>query len=113
MIDNHDKEQPLFLYVSHLAPHTGNTHDPLQVRIDDLPKFDYIKDSNRTKYAAMVSRLDASVGRIVQALDRKKMLENTIILFLADNGAPSIGLHANYGSNFPLKGVSREFFFSS
>lgn len=106
MIDKHDQKKPMFLYVSHLAPHAGNEYDPLQVREEDLLKFNYIEDPNRRKYAAMVSRLDDSVGRIVQALERNNMLDDSIVLFMADNGAPVVGQHSNAGSNFPFKGVS-------
>ena len=54
----------------------------------------------------MVSKLDESVGRVVQALQRRHMLENSIIVFLSDNGAPTRGRSPNWGSNWPLKGVS-------
>lgn len=37
-------------------------------------------------YAAMVDRLDQGIGRIISALEKRKMLENTLILFLSDNG---------------------------
>lgn len=54
----------------------------------------------------MVSSLDDSVGRIMEALRRNDMLENSIVVFFSDNGAPSDGTHANTGSNAPLRGVS-------
>jgi arylsulfatase A-like enzyme len=54
----------------------------------------------------MVSKLDESVGRVVQALQRRHMLENSIIVFLSDNGAPTKGQQPNWGSNWPFKGVS-------
>lgn len=65
----------------------------------------------------MVSKLDESVGRVVQALKEQKMLENTIIVFMSDNGSPShddsgrnylpeTGIRSNWGSNFPYRGVS-------
>lgn len=65
----------------------------------------------------MVSKLDESVGRVVQALTEKKMLQNTIIVFMSDNGSPSFdssgrsfsgtpGVIPNWGSNFPYRGVS-------
>lgn len=54
----------------------------------------------------MVSMLDNSVGKVMSALREKHMLENSIIIFMADNGAQSEGIHANHGSNYPLRGVS-------
>lgn len=55
---------------------------------------------------AMVSKLDSSVGQVVQALQKNSMLEDSIIVFISDNGAPTVGLMRNHGSNWPLKGVS-------
>lgn len=105
-IEGHDKEKPLFMYVAHLAPHAGNENEPLQAPPDEIEKFAYIKDEKRRKYAATVSKLDQSVGRIVKALNDNDMLNNSIILFFSDNGSPVIGEHANSGSNLPFKGVS-------
>lgn len=53
----------------------------------------------------MVSKIDESVGKVVSALEETGMLENTIILFYSDNGAPTVGVYGNAGSNFPLKDV--------
>jgi arylsulfatase A-like enzyme len=54
----------------------------------------------------MTARLDESVGQIVSALSDKGILDNTIIVFLTDNGAPTIGVLQNWGSNWPQRGVS-------
>ena len=54
----------------------------------------------------MVSKLDDCVGDIMTALNEKNMLGNTIVLFMTDNGAPTLGVHANTGSNNPFRGVS-------
>lgn len=50
--------------------------------------------------------LDWSIGQVVAALDRKNVLNNTIIVFISDNGALSDGNGTiNYGSNWPYRGV--------
>lgn len=58
----------------------------------------------------MVSKLDDSVGQIVEALDSKNMLQNSIIVFISDNGAPTIGAFMNWGSNYPLRGIKDTLF---
>lgn len=54
----------------------------------------------------MVSKLDESVGDVVQALQQRNMLENSIILFTTDNGGAAAGFNDNAASNYPLRGVS-------
>lgn len=90
-INNHNKNDPMFMMITHLAPHTANSYDPMQAPQQEINKFEYIKDENRRTYAAMVSKLDESVGKVVEALETNKMLDNSIILFMSDNGAPLEG----------------------
>lgn len=54
----------------------------------------------------MIKNLDDSVAEIIKALQANSMLNNTIFVFVSDNGAPTNGIHQNHGSNWPLKGVS-------
>jgi arylsulfatase A-like enzyme len=54
----------------------------------------------------MVSKLDESVGEVIAALRARNMLDNSIVVFLSDNGAPTHGIHSNRGSNYPFRGVS-------
>lgn len=56
IIQQHNKKDPLFLFVSHLAPHAANFYEPLQAPQSVIDKFAYIKDERRRKYAAMVCR---------------------------------------------------------
>lgn len=66
---------------------------PLSPRDQAVPAWDSLseeeKDAWDTKmalYAAVIDRLDQGIGRIVEALHRKGQLENTLIVFLSDNG---------------------------
>lgn len=59
---------------------------------------------------AMVSKLDDSVGAVVETLEQKGMLQNSIILFLTDNGGPTMGMFSNWGSNYPLRGIKNTLF---
>jgi arylsulfatase A-like enzyme len=56
----------------------------------------------------MMWKLDQSVGKVIEALKSRGILDNTIIVFLSDNGAPTlnVGVWRNWGSNYPLRGVS-------
>lgn len=107
LIAEQDVTKPFFLMLNQIAGHAGNEDDPMQAPQEVIDRFDYINDTQRRIYAAMVSVLDDGVGEVVQALDQKGVLNNTIIVFYSDNGAPTIGLHSNKGSNFPFRGVSR------
>lgn len=53
----------------------------------------------------MIAKMDESVGRVVTALEESGMLHNSIIVFMSDNGAPTIGTYPNWGSNYPFRGV--------
>lgn len=112
LIREHDLSKPMFLMFNQLAPHAGNEDQPMQAPQERIDRFGYIKDEQRRVMAAMVSCMDDSVGEVVAALDEKGILNDTIILFYSDNGAPTEGLHSNKGSNFPFKGVGYKFFSS-
>ncbi|KAK9509481.1 hypothetical protein O3M35_006791 [Rhynocoris fuscipes] len=105
VISNHNADNPLFLYLAHLAPHTGNMRDPFQAPDELVARFSHIEDPERRVYAAMVSKLDESVGEVISALRAKNMLDNSIIVFMSDNGAPTYGIHSNRGSNYPFRGI--------
>lgn len=90
------KEQPFFLFASFNAPHA-----PMQATEADLKLFSHIQDEKRRTYCAMVHRLDVNVGRILEALKDEGLEENTLVVFISDNGGPC---DQNASVNAPLNG---------
>lgn len=76
------QKKPFYLYMSHFA-----THTPIQ---KDKRFYDYYadmgQDEGQAKYASMVEGVDKSLGDIFQYLKDKDIADNTIIIFMADNG---------------------------
>ena len=102
LIEKHDAAKPLFLYVPFNAPHS-----PLQAPPEYLDRYAHIGDSQRRKYAAMVSCVDDQVGRIAAALEMKGLAKNTLIVFSSDNGGP-LNLGATNGQLRAGKGTLYE-----
>lgn len=78
-------EQPFFLYMSHYAIH---------VPVDKDMRFynKYINkglDEREAGYAALIEGMDKSLGDLMNYLDRNNLTENTIIIFMSDNGGLS------------------------
>ena len=103
-IENRDKSKPLFLYLSYTAPHSPNDAPP-----DAVEKYaSHIPadPKHRKKYATQISVMDEGIGKVVETLKKENMLDNTIIVFTADNGA----VFGNKGSNYPLRGGKQSLF---
>lgn len=80
-IEAQSASAPFYLYLAFNAPHT-----PYQAPQSYIDRYPGIADPTRRTYAAMVTALDDEVGRVVAALDKKGLRENTLILFHSDNG---------------------------
>lgn len=99
-------EEPLFLfYAFHLV------HSPLQVPHSYLEQIDRLvaaaggepfDSKDRRHYAAMVLYMDDAVGAVVRALKSRHMWDNTLLVFLSDNGGPIYEPGA--ANNYPQKG---------
>src|SRR5262245_39209386 len=83
LIDGHDAKTPLFLYLAFTAPHA-----PYQAPKEYLDKYAAIADPSRRAYAAMITCMDDEIGKVVSALEKRGMRENTLIVFQSDNGGP-------------------------
>ncbi len=73
----------------------------MQALTADLELFSHIQDKDRKTYLAMVHRLDINVGKIIKALKDEGLEDNTIVVFLSDNGGP---VDQNSSINLPLNG---------
>lgn len=105
LIRSRNKSKPLFLLLSHQSPHGAGDPEPFQAPQENVDKFPYIGERNRTIYAGMVDALDQSVGEVVKALSDARMLQNTIIIFCSDNGGTPWGFHSTRSINWPLRGA--------
>ncbi|KAK8754965.1 hypothetical protein V5799_002336 [Amblyomma americanum] len=106
IITNRNTSKPLFLYLAHQAAHSAYEPELLQAPEENVKKFRYIGDRNRTLLAGMVDALDQSVGALIEELEKANMLENTVLVFSTDNGGhPYTRDDPNRGFNWPLRGI--------
>lgn len=84
-------DKPFFMYMSHYA-----VHAPIEKDRRFYQKYiDLGLEEVEAKYAALIEGMDKSLGDIMDYLDEKKLTDNTIILFMSDNGGLSV--HARGG----------------
>lgn len=94
---------PFFLYLAFNAVHT-----PMEANDARLKKFAAVSDPKRRTYAAMMSAMDDAVGQVVETLRETKQLDNTLIMFISDNGGPTMpNTTVNASRNDPLRGSKR------
>ncbi len=89
--------EPYLLFISHESPHfpfQGPSDRKKNVTADNWMELD------QTAYVAMLESLDSSVGDIVRAIDQSSQRENTVIIFVSDNGG-----FANAANMGPLRGA--------
>jgi arylsulfatase A-like enzyme len=80
-VNEQDSKRPFYLYLTFNAPHT-----PYQAPKEYIDRYSNIAEPTRRIYAGMVTCLDDEIGRVVAALDKKGLRDNTLILFHSDNG---------------------------
>jgi arylsulfatase A-like enzyme len=80
-IRQHDPAKPLFMYLAFTAPHT-----PFEAPKAYVDRFASIADPNRRTYAAMINAMDEQIGAVLAELSRKRMREDTLVIFHSDNG---------------------------
>lgn len=83
-----EKKGPWFIYVPFHAVHTPVDAPEEYKKLYEGAKFhdDPPKQDSRLRMAAMISQLDAKIGRFIDALEKTGQRENTLIIFTSDNG---------------------------
>ncbi|KAH6925397.1 hypothetical protein HPB50_004524 [Hyalomma asiaticum] len=107
IIAEHDSKKPLFLYLSYQAVHSGCKDCDVEAPEEVVDRFAYIKAHNRTLFAGALHLMDRSIGDVLEALQSRGMLADSIVVFASDNGGAPMkdSVASNAGSNWPLRGV--------
>ncbi|MDR1382629.1 MAG: arylsulfatase [Planctomycetaceae bacterium] len=105
VIEKHDTSKPLFLYVPFNAVHFPYQEIPNKKLSDQYENL----HGQRKIYGGITSVLDDAVGRIYQALEKKGVLDNTLILFSSDNGGPTQPKQASGDENISEPSNDRNF----
>jgi len=114
--DQFNRYRPFFLFVSYNIPHANNeegrrTGNGMEVP-SDAPYSDEQWSPPEKNKAAMITRMDSDVGRILEQLKQSKIETNTIVIFTSDNGPHREGgvdpkFHRSSGA---LRGIKRDLY---
>ena len=103
----HAGQRPFFLYLPFNAPHgastlaedNGGKKPGVQAPEEEVAKYrDILKDEKLARYYAAVTVMDRVIGDVLKAIDDAGQTDNTIVMFMSDNGG------SGNGGNAPLKG---------
>lgn len=100
-IGKQKSDEPFFLYFPFTSPHA-----PI------IPTEEFIGKSKANGFGDFVAQTDASVGRVLQALQDRGLAENTLVIFSADNGPEHYAYERmkkfDHRSSGPLRGLKRD-----
>ena len=113
-------DKPFFLYLTPTIPH-ADLIVPNNELFDYDGKFAEVpfpgpgyrpQPKPRATFAAMVTRMDRDIQRVVDLLKEKGVLDNTIVIFTSDNGTHHEGGHdpRYFDSNGPFRGTKRDLY---
>ncbi|MBP88517.1 MAG: N-acetylgalactosamine-6-sulfatase [Planctomycetaceae bacterium] len=122
-LESYAAKEPFFLYVPFNAPHGSSAlepeirstvqapdefkkmYPPVEQEYREVSKFRYASpakvvtpEARRRDYRAAVTCMDASIGKMLALLEERKILDDTIVIFLSDNGG------SGGADNYPLRG---------
>jgi len=93
-------QKPFYLYMSHYAVHAPFESDPRFIK-----NYDESKGKRAAAFATLIEGMDKSLGDLIDHLEARGIAENTLILFLGDNGSDApIVSKSDINSSAPLRG---------
>jgi arylsulfatase A-like enzyme len=114
--DQFNNHRPFFLFLAYTVPHANNeegrrTGNGMQVPSDEPYSRETWQQPEKNK-AAMITRLDADIGRLMERLKQSKVDDNTVIFFTSDNGPHKEGGvdPKFFTSSGPLRGIKRDLY---
>jgi arylsulfatase A-like enzyme len=108
-----NRDKPFFLYLPLTIPHANNEAGDQGMEVPDYgPYADEDWPDAQKGLAAMITRMDAGIGKILDLLAELSIDENTLIFFTSDNGPHREGGNdpAFFDSNGPLRGIKRDLY---
>ncbi|EMI57064.1 arylsulfatase [Rhodopirellula sallentina] len=108
-----DAEAPFFLYLSMTIPHANNESGKELGDGQEVPDYGQYSGKNWSDpdkgQAAMISRMDGDIGRVLDLLDELNIAEETLVIFTSDNGPHDEGGHhpETFDPAGPLRGMKR------
>jgi len=114
--DQFNNYRPFFLYLAYTIPHANNeegqrTGNGMQVPSDAPYSHEPWPQPEKNK-AAMITLMDADIGRLMDKLDKLKIADNTVVFFSSDNGPHKEGGvdPKFFQSAGPLRGIKRDLY---
>jgi arylsulfatase A-like enzyme len=110
------KKNPFFLYLAYTIPHANDELGAATGNGMEVPDFGPYKDENwpapEKGFAAMITRMDKDVGKLMASLKSLGLDENTLVIFTSDNGAHKEGGHDPefFHSHGDLRGIKRDLY---
>ena len=108
-----NQDHPFFLYYALTIPHANNEGGRRGMEVPDYGDYaDRDWPEPQKGHAAMISRMDADIGRLLQKLRTLDLAENTLVIFTSDNGPHREGgNNPDFNdSNGPLRGIKRDLY---
>ncbi|QDU92676.1 arylsulfatase [Lignipirellula cremea] len=108
-----NQKQPFLLHIHWTIPHANNEGGRLLGDGMEVPSYGIYADRDwpnpEKGFAAMITHMDADVGRLLELLKELNLDDNTLVIFTSDNGPHNEGGHdhAFFDSNGPLQGFKR------